>query len=66
MVLAFKGYLRVGEMVPRSRSPVQGCLHMSDILLSGYLESISFDLNTARGMVLQVRGDCIPDSPSVC
>ena len=67
LVLAFKAYLRVGEMVPRSRSQVQGCLHMGDILLSGDLVSISFRRfkHSARhgSQSLQVRGDCIPGSP---
>ena len=67
MVLAFKAYLRVGEMVPRSRSQVQGCLHMGDILLSGDLLSISFHgfKHSARHgpQSLQVRGDCIAGSP---
>ena len=66
MVLAFKAYLRVGEIVPRSRSQVQGCLHMGDILLSGDLVSISFCRfkHSARHgpQSLQVRGDCIPGS----
>ena len=35
MVLAFKAYLRIGEMVPRSRGTIRGCLHMDDVLLSG-------------------------------
>ena len=40
MVLAFKAYLQVGEMVPRSRSKLQGYLHMGDVLLSTDLVSI--------------------------
>ena len=66
MVLAFKAYLRVGEMVPRSRRQVWGCLHMGDILLSGDLVSISFRRfkHSARHgpQSLQVTGDCIPGS----
>ena len=42
MVLAFKAYLRIGEMVPRSRGTIRGCLHMDDVLLSGELITISF------------------------
>ena len=54
-------------MVPRSRSQVQGCLHMGDILLSGDLVSIyfrRFKHSTRHGPhSIQVRGDCIPGSP---
>lgn len=67
MVLAFKAYLRVGEMVPRSRSQVGGCLQLGDVLLSGDLISISFRRfkhSTRQGpQSLQVRGECIPGSP---
>ena len=42
MVLAFKAYLQVGEMVPRSRCMVSGCLSLGDVLLSGVLITISF------------------------
>ncbi|KAK2159806.1 hypothetical protein NP493_1687g00007 [Ridgeia piscesae] len=42
MVLAFKAYLRIGEMVPRSRSMVRGCLHVDDVLISGDLITLSF------------------------
>lgn len=66
MVLAFKAYLRVGEMVPRGRTRVQGCLQMGDVLLSGDLISLSFrhfKHSTRQGpQSLQVRGECVPDS----
>ena len=66
MVLAFKAYLRVDEMVPRSRSQLRGCLHIGDVLLS-YLVSTSFRRfkPSARHVPqsLQARGDCIPGSP---
>ena len=42
MVLAFKAYLRVGEMVPRSRSMMQRCLQVDDMLISGDLITLSF------------------------
>ena len=42
MVLAFKVYLRICKMVPRSRSMVRGCLHVDGVLLSGDLITISF------------------------
>ena len=35
MVLAFKAYLPIGEMVPRSRGTIRGCLHMDDVLYPG-------------------------------
>ena len=41
MVLAFKAYLQIGEMVPLSRGTIRGCLHL-DVLLSGELIIISF------------------------
>ena len=42
MVLAFKAYLWVGEMKPRSRRMVRGCLSLGDVLLSGDLVTLSF------------------------
>ena len=42
MVLAFKAYLQVWEMVPRSRCMVRGCWSLGDVLLSGDLIAISF------------------------
>ena len=35
MVLAFRAYLRVGEMVPRSTRMLHGCLLLSDLSLHG-------------------------------
>ena len=64
MVLAFKAYLRVGEMVPRSRSMVRGCLSLGDVLLSGDLITISFRRfkhSAQQGpQSLQVTGEGIP------
>ena len=64
MVLAFKAYLRIGEMVPRSCGTIRGCLHMDDVLLSGEFTTISFrrfKLSARQGsQSLQVRGECIP------
>ncbi|RLJ22740.1 hypothetical protein DJ031_00315 [bacterium endosymbiont of Escarpia laminata] len=66
MVLAFKAYLRIGEMVPRARNMVHGCLHMGDVLLSGELIMLSFRRfkHSARQgpQSLQVRGECIHGS----
>ena len=63
MVLAFKAYLRIGDMVPRSRGTIRGCLHMDDVLSSGELITISFRRfkHSARQgpQSLQVRGECI-------
>lgn len=64
MVLAFKAYLRIGEMVPRSRSMVQGCLRVGDVLLSGDLVTISFRRfkhSALQGpQSLQVKGESLP------
>ena len=64
MVLAFKAYLRVGEMVPRSRCMVRGCLSLGDVLLSGDLIAISFRRfkhSAQQGpLSLQVTGEGIP------
>ena len=63
MVLAFKAYLRIGEMVPRSRRTIRGCLYMDDVLLSGEMITISFRRfkhSERQGpQSLQVRGECI-------
>ena len=63
MVLAFKAYLRIGEMVTRSRGTIRGCLHMDDVLLPGEMITISFRRfkHSARQgpQSLQVRGECI-------
>ena len=40
MVIVFTAYLRVREMVPRSRNMVQGCLHVGDVKLTGDLINI--------------------------
>ena len=42
MVLAFRAYLRVGQMVPRSSRVGQSCLHFRDGALNGDLITISF------------------------
>ena len=63
MVLAFKVYLREGEMVPRSKGAVSGCLHVTDVFLSGDLMSVSFRRfkhnTTQRPQVILVKGECI-------
>ena len=67
MVLAFKAYLRVGEMVPRSKSAVSGCLHVADVFLSGDLMSVSFrrfkHSITQGPQFILVKGECIDGSP---
>ena len=66
MVLAFKAYLQVEEMVPLGRNMVQGCLHMGDVLLSEDIISLSFRRfkhSTRQGpQSLHVKGECIPGS----
>ena len=66
MVLAFKAYLRIGEMVPRSRSMVHTCLNLHDVLLSGDLITISFrqfKCSAIQGpQSLQIQGACSPGS----
>ena len=42
MVLAFRAYLRVGEMVPRSTRMLQGCLQLSNLSLHGDMITLSF------------------------
>ena len=63
MVLAFRAYLRVGEMVPRSRLAVGNCLQLGDVILSGDLITVSFRRfkhSAKQGpQSLQVRGGCI-------
>ena len=63
MVLAFRAYLRVGEMVPRSRLAIGNCLQLGDVLLSGDLITVSFRRfkhSAKQGpQSLQVRGGCI-------
>ena len=66
MVIAFRAYLRVGEMVPRSRNMTQGCLHVGDVTLTGDLINVSFRRfkHSARHgpQSLQVRGECLEGS----
>ena len=35
MVTAFRAYLRVGEMAPRSKNRLQGCLLIGDVVIAG-------------------------------
>ena len=63
MVLAFRAYLRVGEMVPQSRLAMGNCLQLDDVLLSGDLITVSFRRikhSAKQGpQSLQVKGGCI-------
>ena len=63
MVLAFRAYLRVGEMVPRSSRLGQGCLHFRDVALNGDLITISFRHFKHSGkqgpQSLHVDGQCV-------
>lgn len=67
MVLAFKAYLRVGEMVPGSARTGQNCLQRQDISLNGDLISVSFRHFKHSGkhgsQSLQIAGGVIPVSP---
>ncbi|KAK2188217.1 hypothetical protein NP493_140g04020 [Ridgeia piscesae] len=73
MVLAFKAYLRVGEMVPGSPRTGQNCLQRQDISLNGDLISVSFrHFKHSRkhgSQSLQIPGGVIPASlisPASC
>ena len=66
MVLAFRAYLRVGEMVPRSKSTTQGCLQLGSVFITGDLINVSlhhFKHSACQDpQCLQVRGDCLQGS----
>ena len=66
MVLAFRAYLRVGEMVPRSKQMLQSCLQVDDILVVGDLITLSFRRFKHSGkqgpQAVQVRGEHISNS----
>ena len=66
MVLAFKAYLRVGEMVPRSKHSIQGCLHLDDVMIAGDVISISFrhfKHSAKQGpQIVHVRGERIANT----
>ena len=66
MVLAFRAYLRVGEMTPRSKNTMQGCLHVTDIIVAGESISITFrQFKHSRKQgpqFVQVRGERIPNT----
>ena len=67
MVLAFKAYLSVGEMVPVSARTGQNCLQRQDITLNGDVISFSFRHFKHSGkhgsQSLQIPGGVIPASP---
>ncbi|MEG7522171.1 MAG: hypothetical protein M3H12_03610, partial [Chromatiales bacterium] len=64
MVLAFKAYLRVGEMVPGSARTSQNCLQRQDVTVTGELISVSFrhfKHSGRRGsQSLQIDGGVVP------
>ena len=66
MVTAFRAYLRVGEMVPRSKSRLQGCLMIGDVVIAGDLINLSFHHfkhSSRQGpQSLQVRGEYLQGS----
>ena len=61
-------YMRIGEMVPRSRSMVRDCLHVDDVLISGDLITLSFrrfkHSSLQSPQSLQIQGACSP-GPSI-
>ena len=42
MVLAFQAYLRIGEIIPRSKSDVQGCLRLGDVVIIDDVLTVHF------------------------
>ena len=68
MVLAFRAYLRVGEMVPRSEiAGAENCLHFEDIKVEGDAISVQFRSFKHSGrqgpQILQVDGAPFVDTP---
>ena len=63
MVLAFKAYLRIGEMVPRSKRSTQGCLHVDDVTVADDMITISFKrfkhIAQQGPQIVHVRGEKI-------
>ena len=63
MVLAFRAYLRVDEMVPRSNNVVQRCIFFRVVTLNGDLITVSFRQCKHSGrqglQSLQVNGQCV-------
>ena len=66
MILAFKAYLRVGEMVPGSARSVQNCLQRHDVTIDGTLISVffrHFKHSSKQGsQSLHIHGGLIPSS----
>ena len=66
MILAFKAYLRVGEMVPRCKSSTKGCLQLGDVMIDSNIITVhfqSFKHSSKQGpQTLRVRADCIEGS----
>ena len=66
MILAFKAYLRVGEMVPRCKSSKKGCLQLGDVMIDSNIITVhfqSFKHSSKQGpQTLRVRGNCIEGS----
>ena len=66
MVLAFKAYLRVGEMVPRTTTTSHNCLQLHDVTLNEELITVSFrhfKHSGRRGpQSLQINGAGAPDT----
>ena len=68
MVLAFKAYPRVGEMVPRPKHSTQGCLHIDDagLAVAGEMITISFKrfkhIAKQGPQIVHVRGEKIGET----
>ena len=66
MVLAFKAYLRIGEMVPRSKRSTQGYLHIDDATVAGNMITISFKrfkhIAKQGPQIVHVRGEKIDET----
>ena len=45
MVLAFQAYLRIGEMIPRSKSDVHGCLRLGDVVIVEDVLTVNFAIS---------------------
>ena len=58
MVLAFRAYLRVGQMAPRSNDDTKGCLKLGDVSVSSGIITIQFKnfINIALGPKCLIYG----------
>ena len=61
MVLAFRAYLRVGEMAPRSNDDTKGCLKLGDVSMSAGIITIQVKnfKHSTGAQRLNIRSGCI-------